>query len=167
MYRFKRNRKDKRIGRTDYHQVEVPTIEVKEDVIEALNKKSSNNIVEDCGVFVGSITNDGNIRVSKISPSCSLQSSATNRSCIRDIKPANQFIKNEFEESNHTRIYIGEWHTHPEDIPTPSFVDVRSIHDIFEKAKRKYLIVAIVGYNDIYWGCYDGKAMRKVEVVVI
>jgi integrative and conjugative element protein (TIGR02256 family) len=167
MYLFKRKSKKKRLSRNNYHRINIPTIEVKEDVIIELNKKSTNSIVEDCGVFVGSFTNNGNIRVSKISPSCSQLSNATINSCIRDIKPANQFINNEFEESNHTRIYIGEWHTHHEEVPTPSSVDICSLQDIYRRHKLKCIIIAIVGFNDIYWGCYDGNSIQKVDVIII
>lgn len=90
-------------------------------------------------------------------------------SCIRDALIANNFIYEDFEVSDHTRIYIGEWHTHPEDHPMPSAVDINSIAEIYNKSDIVIdgVILIIVGLNTNYYGFYDGKTMQKVEVKII
>jgi integrative and conjugative element protein (TIGR02256 family) len=44
---------------------------------------------------------------------------------FRDISPAQQKVNAAWSESSGTCIYLGEWHSHPEDIPNPSFEDRR------------------------------------------
>ena len=73
---------------------------------------------EDVGVIFGSIIDEDNIRINKLSETCALQ--RTKYKCILDASLANQVIKEEFEKSNHTRVFVGEWHTHPEEYPQPS-----------------------------------------------
>jgi integrative and conjugative element protein (TIGR02256 family) len=43
--------------------------------------------------------------------------------------------------------YIGDWHTHPEQIPTPSRDDLRSIKSTFEKSNHELagILMIIVG----------------------
>ncbi|WP_050547445.1 Mov34/MPN/PAD-1 family protein [Bacteroides sp. D2] len=126
--------------------------------------------IEDCGVFTGSKTNNGIYRISRVSPSCSQKIYASFSGCIRDAKLANDFIHNDFEHSNHTRAYIGEWHSHPEDIPKPSSIDKMAIRKIYESVKSPFDIVlfAIIGRKHIYWGLYDGahfSELKQIDVV--
>ena len=48
---------------------------------------------------------------------------ATKTSFTRDKKKAQLVIDHEFANSGGKTIYLGEWHTHPEQIPTPSGTD--------------------------------------------
>ncbi len=43
---------------------------------------------------------------------------------VRARRPAQRLVTRTWEESEGVRNYLGEWHTHPEDSPTPSFVDI-------------------------------------------
>ena len=108
-------------------------IEVTEDCIKALKSKSQFNGNEDCGIIFGSQISDERIRINSVSESCCVQKFAKNCSCNLDVGKANNLIKEEFEKSNHTRFYIGEWHTHPEDNPCPSHRDLVSIKESYNK----------------------------------
>lgn len=147
----------------------LPVVEVKSEVIEALTNIASHSIREDCGVLVGSLTTDGKYRISKVSPSCSEKSKASRCGCIRNAAKANAFVQSEFENSNFTRVYFGEWHTHPERIPQPSKTDKAAIVDIFNRSTLPIEIVflAIAGWDKIYWGYYDGYTLKKVDVIVM
>jgi integrative and conjugative element protein (TIGR02256 family) len=48
---------------------------------------------------------------------------ATRTSFLRKKKSHQQVIDREWEFSNHTCTYLGEWHTHPEPYPSPSCID--------------------------------------------
>ena len=45
--------------------------------------------------------------------------------------------------------FIGEWHTHPEEFPNPSSIDIFSMSDSFNKSKHElnYFVMVIVGSN--------------------
>ena len=48
---------------------------------------------------------------------------ATRATFYRKKKTHQQIIDKEWEDSNHTCTYLGEWHTHPESYPSPSCID--------------------------------------------
>ncbi|EGU40157.1 putative metal-dependent protease of the PAD1/JAB1 superfamily [Vibrio ichthyoenteri ATCC 700023] len=53
-----------------------------------------------------------------------------------------------FSLSNGTQQYIGEWHTHPEDIPSPSFTDKFSWLRYI--SSQKPMVVLIVGREQVW-----------------
>lgn len=56
-----------------------------------------------------------------------------------------------WRESTGTRIYLGDWHSHPEDHPTPSCVDRRDWNRVLQRAvyEQDFLLFAIVGRRSI------------------
>ncbi len=69
---------------------------------------------------------------------------------------AQQYINLVWERSARTRIYLGEWHTHPEDDPSPSPQDLKNWRRITRTAQyeQEHLIFAIVGRkNTRVWEC--------------
>tara|TARA_R110002020_G_scaffold401467_1_gene611696 strand:- start:24 stop:515 length:492 start_codon:yes stop_codon:yes gene_type:complete len=46
-----------------------------------------------------------------------------------------RFLTILFKKSKGKSIYLGEWHTHPEDIPTPSTLDRKSILDQIKRSQ--------------------------------
>lgn len=113
---------------------------------------------------------DEQIRVNKISGSLRKKHSARKFNCELDRDLANTFITEDYEQSNHTRVCIGEWHTHPEANPTPSFTDLSSIKAAFRKNYRpikNYILMVIVGRKSIYWGMYNGKIFTVVTPKIV
>lgn len=53
----------------------------------------------------------------------------------RSYKSAQNYINKKFEESKGEEIYLGEWHTHPEDVPIPSNTDVNDFNKTITKNK--------------------------------
>lgn len=64
---------------------------------------------------------------------------------------AQRYINLVWRMSRSTRVYLGEWHTHPEDDPTPSHQDLANWRRIANKAKydQDSLIFVIVGRQRI------------------
>lgn len=70
---------------------------------------------------------------------------------FRGKKEAQQLINEVWIKSRAARIYLGEWHTHPEDDPTPSDEDLRNWRRIVKKAiyEQESLFFLIIGRNKI------------------
>lgn len=79
---------------------------------------------------------------------------------------AQRYINLVWRQSGSTRVYLGEWHTHPEDDPTPSDHDLENWRRIAKKAKydQDYLIFVIVGRKRTrLWVC-DKLSLKMNEL---
>lgn len=78
-------------------------------------------------------------------------------SFIRTEKGHQQIMNDLWEESNYTKLYLGEWHTHNQNIPIPSGVDLRNWKTISQRnhiSERLFFI--IVGKKEIrVWMCHN------------
>ena len=133
--------------------------EITQEVIEYLSgqvKKSGN---EQAGILIGSEIGDHAYRINKASEPCGIKQKASKIGCVRNAKKANEIIATDFEKSNGTRVYLGEWHTHPEEYPSPSYVDTKSIKTITETGDIPVegIFLIIVGLEQFYFGFhYNG-----------
>lgn len=67
-----------------------------------------------------------------------------------------------FRMSGGFQQYLGEWHTHPEDIPTPSYRDKQSwISNIVE---TKAMVVVIVGRKKMWVGKKECNQLISMEM---
>jgi integrative and conjugative element protein (TIGR02256 family) len=66
---------------------------------------------------------------------------------LRRRKPAQRHVDKAWAETSSTRVYLGEWHSHPEDVPTPSGHDLQEWERIVNCAKYEQdsLFFIIVG----------------------
>ncbi len=64
--------------------------------------------------------------------------------------------------------YVGDWHTHPEETPTPSNIDLDSMKECFVKSKHELnnFILIIVGNSKIYLNLWVGLVNSR-EVITI
>ena len=71
-----------------------------------------------------------------------------------------------WKKSQHTVDWLGEWHSHPERIPSPSSVDLRSWREI-TRHRGAPMAFLIIGYEGLWLGLsLPGRAapIRYVEV---
>lgn len=70
-------------------------------------------------------------------------------------KRENFEIQGQFESGLH---FVGDWHTHPEDVPTPSSLDTAKIGDLFQKSAHElpWFLLVIVGRAPFPEGLYVG-----------
>lgn len=115
-----------------------------------------------CGVLTGSQIDEKTFRIAKASPPC--VSSNSRCGCVRDAQLGNTFIAQDYEQSEHTRVYIGEWHTHPESHPIPSPTDISSIVSNYRSSSLALpvLVMIIVGTESMYVSVYEGKSFIKI-----
>ncbi len=88
---------------------------------------------------------------------------ATRTSFIRDKNAAQIIVDYEFENSAGKMFYVGEWHTHPEDYPTPSGQDRHMTIEQFNKSRlsQPFSLMIIQGIKDIYIALYDSKTILE------
>lgn len=88
---------------------------------------------------------------------------ATKTSFFRNKDVAQVIVDFEFINSNKKTIYLGEWHTHHENFPTPSKVDFKMIGEQFKKnvINTNELIMMIIGSKNIYIGLYNGSSITE------
>lgn len=80
----------------------------------------------------------------------------------RSRRRTQELINQAWHKSGGTRNYLGEWHTHPEDDPSPSAVDLRNWHRIVKAAhyEQDTLIFVIVGLRQIrMWEIFRSSGM--------
>lgn len=123
---------------------------------EALEKMMSfiqdeNHKPEAGGILIGHYLEDDNYSITDVS-SPSLFDKSSRFNFTRSKKNAQKIINKIFKESNGKKIYLGEWHTHPEDYPTPSGLDKKSILEQIQGniLNSEIIFMLIVGRNGIY-----------------
>lgn len=89
----------------------------------------------------------------------------------RDVKKAQRITKKVWQESNGERIYLGEWHTHPEDVPTPSSDDKKLIENMLQHSRLEieFLFMVIIGRVSSYIAALSKgkKSMNVLERVTV
>ncbi len=70
-----------------------------------------------------------------------------------------------WEGSGYTKTYLGEWHTHNQKLPHPSYVDIRNwIHISKREHNTRWLFFIIIGTEGIgVWTVKDKKIVKLVE----
>lgn len=89
-------------------------------------------------------------------------------SFFREKDTAQKHVVNVWEKSSHTRNYLGEWHSHPEDDPSPSGPDLSNWRRIvresqFEQGSLVFLIVGRISVRA--WEL--GKVARSLRAMTI
>jgi len=81
-------------------------------------------------------------------------------------KPAQERVTTAWRESGQTRIYLGDWHTHPEDDPTPSCKDLKNGRRILEQARfeQDFLLFLIAGLKTTRAWEYRKSGSKPVEM---
>nr|MBA5584850.1 ribosomal-processing cysteine protease Prp [Anaerobacillus isosaccharinicus] len=73
---------------------------------------------------------------------------------FRNVKKAQKIIEDAWNNSQGERIYLGEWHTHPEAMPTPSIDDRKLLSNMLKDTRMEieFLLMTIIGQSDNYVG---------------
>ncbi|EGR4214303.1 Mov34/MPN/PAD-1 family protein [Vibrio metoecus] len=74
-----------------------------------------------------------------------------------------KFVDERFLSSGGTQQYVGEWHTHPEDVPNPSDQDKRSWYKNLSSIYPTTLI--IIGREQLWVGKKVGSAIQRLYQV--
>lgn len=136
------------------------------DVLELISKFKQNKTEqhESGGILLGQVK-ENNIYITRVSlPSKHDKSSRF--SFMRNKKNAQAIIDYEFHNSNKRTIYLGEWHTHPEELPTPSNIDKRMIKDQFLKNKlnEPFILQYIQGTKGYYLAILEDDSFYEIKI---
>jgi len=107
------------------------------------------------------------IRVVKVSPP-HIKDQRWRTLFIPDRRRQRSLIKKMFEQNLH---FIGEWHTHPIEIPNPSMLDLESMSDSFRKSKHEldcFIMVIVrscMTELDLWVSAHDGKGYFPLKEI--
>jgi integrative and conjugative element protein (TIGR02256 family) len=131
-------------------------------------RQSSGNLPESGGIITGLIYNHAICAID-----CSIPTSYDKQNrfnFIRSKEGAQCFLDEKFLTSRGREIYLGEWHTHPENSPKPSTTDLSS----FKKTIKNNLlnshifIMVIIGLCEIYIGVFNNLGqLIKAESIIL
>ena len=121
--------------------------------------------LETGGIILGKILQDEHILVTELSKPSKLDkrgyySFESNKENVQKI------INDRWKDSDGKVIYLGEWHTHNEDIPNPSPRDLEMIKNQLETSKMEinFLLLLIIGQESDYWGIQTKRGHKKIKI---
>lgn len=119
---------------------------------------------ESGGIIVGTLNSGGKeIIVTDVTEPQKKDSSSSIR-FKRDEYGHQEIMDQLWEESDYIKTYLGEWHTHNERIPKPSFIDRRNWINISKrKQNSSWLFFIIVGTQELgVWAIEDKKIVKML-----
>lgn len=114
------------------------------------------------GIFLGNYRGP-HIEITDITEPFAKDVRAKNRFDRKD--PGHQLAaKSAWENSMQTTTFTGEWHTHPEDVPTPSSIDLNTWKGIISKSKAPLAFI-ILGWSHNWYGIgFEGQIFTAQPV---
>ncbi|THE13455.1 ribosomal-processing cysteine protease Prp [Bacillus timonensis] len=100
---------------------------------------------ESGGILLGKVYNDLFI-IDQISEP-SIEDKSGRFYFVRNVERAQKIVEQAWKESKGERIYLGEWHSHPEDVPTPSRDDKILLKNMLKHSRMEidFLFMVIIG----------------------
>lgn len=131
---------------------------------EVIALQNGNHKKECGGIILGSLTNDYRIIVRSI-PKATNDKKASKCSCVRDKRVAQTIINDVFKKTDGVVTYIGEWHTHPVDVPTYSSQDRQTIKEQFlsNVITTEFLLMLIIGRKQLELSIYTNNILTSVS----
>ena len=144
-------------------------IQFSEDIINVFQnfRQISDESTESGGVLIGRILLNGlDVVIDQIT-SPTEGDRATHFSFFRSVHFVKHFILNTWHRSRGTQNYLGEWHTHPENIPNPSYIDIVGWKKMYRnsKAATDELYFVIVGMKVIKVWSLKSDSMTPTELI--
>jgi integrative and conjugative element protein (TIGR02256 family) len=151
-------------------RVNTTLIEIRKEVIESLEqyRQIENYDFEAGGILQGKRLKNGNIIVTNLTTPKKIDTRS--RFFFKKNSRVHQEISDKFwVESNRMTVCIGDWHTHPEEFPSPSRMDLRSWKKNLRAQKdEKYYIFVIVGLRKIeLWIGSKKSKLKKAELLKV
>lgn len=128
-------------------------VKIYKTVIDKMNVYIQNisNKPESGGILMGYVLKENVFAINDISVPTKFDK-ASRYNFTRSKENAQLILNKAFKSSNGKQIYLGEWHTHPEDYPSPSSLDLKSIIQQFlgNVLNSPVIFMLIYGRKGIY-----------------
>jgi [CysO sulfur-carrier protein]-S-L-cysteine hydrolase len=127
------------------------TVHINKDIIEIWQqyRQISPESKEACGILIGyQIQGTDTFQIESITTPQKLDIRTRYNFVMKD--PFHQrFLDKKYQESNAASIYLGTWHSHPENYPTPSAIDKKDWGNCIARNHNRRLFFVIVGINEV------------------
>lgn len=105
--------------------------------------------VEMGGILVGQFCSSNEILLTDVTTPQLLDKKTSNR-FVRFEMGHQEIMDALWEESKHKKFYLGEWHTHNQNSPSPSNIDIKNWKTISKRNhESELLFFIIVGKNEV------------------
>lgn len=138
-----------------------------------LYQQTKENSCEAAGVFIGEIYSEEHTIIIKKAIT-TYEESGSKYNVNIDVKKLQSALDKEWHENGKTFLYLGEWHTHPEKIPSPSWTDYLTFTGNYFTSRftQNILIYTIIGveqdaFRSMWIRTYNGLLFRKVNVFIL
>lgn len=126
-------------------------IKINDNILAIMSKYSQcKSKYESGGILIGSILIEGKtIEINDCTEP--IKGDKLSRCGFYRCNKHNELLEAKWVESNYIKIYLGEWHTHPQSIPTPSYVDKQSWKRLIKDSitESPIIIFLIIGIETI------------------
>lgn len=143
-------------------------IKIKESVVNKIKSyiQLKKNSLEAGGILIGYETVDGDIIIEYATEPYKGDKRKRNFFYRKDSKH-NEILDKIWEQEGRIHMYIGEWHTHPENRPLYSYQDKENWIKISEQMpqKKECYIHIIVGITDIRCWQYNTKDEEIIRIL--
>ncbi|WP_209946393.1 Mov34/MPN/PAD-1 family protein [Bradyrhizobium elkanii] len=83
----------------------------------------------------------------------------------RDDPGHQDLAKRRWKESGRVLTFVGEWHTHPESLPSPSSIDLNTWREVSRKNAAGSTVFLIRGYHAWWAGLASGRTLTRLSVI--
>jgi integrative and conjugative element protein (TIGR02256 family) len=112
-------------------------------------RQTRDTYTEACGVLIGNHNIDGKTIYLKFATTPQVKDKRRRYSFELDSDSHQNILDSYFKVSENEDVYLGTWHTHPENVPTPSNNDIADWNKQYMTNKKLFnrMIFTIVGIN--------------------
>ena len=137
-------------------KIKHPNIIISNSVKEIFEKykQIGHNALEACGILIGNHRKDGETLFIKHATIPQERDIRKRNSFIIVSNKHQSILDQYFKKSLNEDVYLGTWHTHPENNPTPSTLDISDWNKQFKTNINLFsrMVFAIIGIKSInYW----------------
>ncbi len=128
-------------------------------------RQVKNEDKEACGLLIGTHSIDGQNIMIKRATKPGKKDIRKRYSYKIKSKHHTDELDRAFKESNSEEVYLGTWHSHPEKIPHPSWIDKKDWKKQYKKNSKLFdrMVFVIVGLEEVGYWLVDRKGIQKIK----